>query len=58
MKQACYFILKTKSMKQSESNFLSMVQAVLANLKKDQSFWIGEPKNITAQPHSSHLSAS
>ena len=34
-------------MKQSESNFLSMVQAVLANLKKDQTFWSEEPEIVS-----------
>ena len=34
-------------MKQSESNFLSMVQAVLANLTKDQTFWSEEPEIVS-----------
>ena len=34
-------------MKQSESNFLTMVQAVLANLRKDQSFWNEEPEIVS-----------
>jgi hypothetical protein len=33
-------------MKQSESNILKMVQAVLANLRKDQEFWINEPEIV------------
>jgi len=34
-------------MKQSESNFLTMVQSLLANLKKDQAFWSGEPEIVS-----------
>jgi hypothetical protein len=34
-------------MKQSESNFLSMVQAVMANLAKDQTFWSEEPEIVS-----------
>jgi hypothetical protein len=31
-------------MKQSESNVLKMVQAVMANLRKDQEYWLNEPE--------------
>lgn len=31
-------------MKQSESNFLNMVQSVLANMRSDQAIWSGEPE--------------
>jgi hypothetical protein len=34
-------------MKQTESNYLSMVQAVLANLRKDQTFWSEEPEIVS-----------
>jgi len=34
-------------MKQSESNNLNMVQATIANLKKDQTIWSGEPEIAT-----------
>lgn len=34
-------------MKQSESNFLSMVQSVLAVLKSDESIWAGEPEIVS-----------
>lgn len=34
-------------MKQSESNFLSMVQAVMANLTKDQALWSDEPEIVS-----------
>lgn len=31
-------------MKQSESNFLNMVQSVLANMRNDRAIWSGEPE--------------
>jgi hypothetical protein len=34
-------------MKQSEANDLNMVQAVLANLKNDQSYWSDEPEIVS-----------
>lgn len=34
-------------MKQSESNFITMVQSVLANLKTDESVWSGEPEIVS-----------
>jgi hypothetical protein len=34
-------------MKQLESNFLSMVQAILAILKKDQKYWSDEPEIVS-----------
>ena len=34
-------------MKQSESNYLTMVQAVLANLRKDHAFWSEEPEIVS-----------
>lgn len=34
-------------MKQSESNYLTMVQSLLANLRKDQAFWSQEPEIVS-----------
>jgi hypothetical protein len=34
-------------MKQAESNYLNMVQSLLANLRKDQAFWSGEPEIVS-----------
>lgn len=34
-------------MKQAESNYLTIVQSLLANLKKDQAFWSGEPEIVS-----------
>lgn len=34
-------------MKQSEANYMNMVQATLADLKNDQSYWSDEPEIVT-----------